>query len=90
MEPSEAGFLELTTYPEGATLYLVAGSFYAIEKSPNEKFTIVRTSVEPLMVVETPEVIFERWAAMQKAAEDRLREEVPTGMYGYPEGDDDR
>lgn len=68
------GMIELTT-TEGAKLWVVAASIYAIERNPSENFTVIKTMSEPLTVVETPDAvvyaIHEQQQISQKVAMDR-------------------
>lgn len=74
MDPADLGFIELTTFPEGAALFLLAGSFYAIERSAQESFTVIRTATEQITVAETPEEVFQRYKALLEGQQRRVEE----------------
>jgi len=65
--------IELTT-SEGSDLLLVASTIWAIENSPNEKFTLLKTAAEPLGVMETPAIIVERMKELYEAREKAMIE----------------
>jgi hypothetical protein len=67
------GFVALTLR-EGGELWLAAASIYAVEKDPNEDFTMIKTVAEAVGVVESPGVIFDAIAQLEVNNNDRGRE----------------
>ncbi|MET0886199.1 MAG: hypothetical protein ABWX92_07085 [Mycetocola sp.] len=61
----EQGFIQLTT-SEGAEVWIIVGCWYAIEKSPNENFTLVKTASELFTVMEPPARIFKMVEELQE------------------------
>ncbi len=51
------GFIGLTLRT-GGDVYVVVSGIWAVEKDPNEEFTLVRTVSDSLAVVETPKRVF--------------------------------
>ena len=56
-------FLHLTSR-EGADIYVAASSIFAVEKDPNESFTVVKTVGDTFGVLQSPEVIFKAMVEM--------------------------
>lgn len=69
------GFLDLTT-KEGSALWLVAGTVWAIEKSPNESFTMIKTAAEPIAVIESPQDVIDQLAEIFLGPQEPVTDEV--------------
>jgi hypothetical protein len=95
------GFIELTTI-EGGSLWLVAGSIYAVEKPPREPGnwtadppTLVKTASELFVVAETAErviqMIQELFTGPEEDFDDNNDEgyRAAFGEPGFGEGPDD-
>lgn len=68
----ELGFIALTLR-EGGYIWLAAASIYAVEKNPQESFSMVKTMGEVIGVTEEPHVVFDRVKEIQANNEERFR-----------------
>lgn len=71
----DQGMIALTLR-EGGEIWLAAASVYAVEKDPNEPFTMVKTMGEPIAVTETPRVIFDTIEAIQRNSSNRAEQRM--------------
>jgi len=77
-------FIELTL-ADGSALWLAAGAIYAIEKSPNERTTVVRTPSEPFMVVDSPQSVMDK---MRDAFAPQF-DSTTVGLFNPPQDEDE-
>ena len=60
---------------QGELVWIVAGSIYAIEKDPNESFTMLKTASEPFALSDSPDAVLNELMAIRfEGSQEAVRE----------------